>query len=298
MNTNKNKLEEKALRQASHAGSWYAQEDNILEAQLEGWLNKAKLTDSSARAIISPHAGYSYSGQSAAYGFKNLDHSKIKRIFILGPSHHVYFTKCALSGMDEYETPLGNIPLDKEVINELYATGSFDWMKKSVDEEEHSIEMQLPYIFKQMNGAAFTLVPILVGKLSKSSEEQYGSILAKYLDEPTNFFVISSDFCHWGKRFDYHYYEPSEGPIYKSIECLDKRGMEAIESQDPEIFYSYQKNYKNTICGRHPIGLFMQTAANSKNKHKFEFVYYTQSNQCTSNSDSSVSYAVCVITKC
>lgn len=168
-----------------------------------------------------------------------LHHINRKRVFVLGPSHHAYLTKCALSCMTHYETPIGNIALDTErklfqwkfneispewlflVISELYATGSFEWMKKSVDEEEHSIEMQLPYIEKMMNGytnfftefslkfhrASYALVPVLVGSLSKKMEDHYGSIFAKYLDDPSNFFVISSDFCHWGKRFDYMYYD-------------------------------------------------------------------------------------------
>lgn len=97
-----------------------------------------------------------------------------------------------------------------------------------------------------------------------------GSLWIFYLNE-SNFFVISSDFCHWGSRFDYQYYEPEQGPIFKSIEALDKRGMEIIasqvecnllfmlmESQDVEKFYAYQKKYKNTICGRHPIGVLLQ----------------------------------------
>jgi hypothetical protein len=89
-------------------------------------------------------------------------------------------------------------------------------------------------------------------------EAHYGSLFAKYLDDPANFFVISSDFCHWGKRFDYTFYDSSDGPIFKSIEALDRKGMQAIETQDPETFYAYQKEYDNTICGRHPIGVFLQ----------------------------------------
>jgi len=157
--------------------------------------------------------------------------------------------------------------------------------------------VQLPYIEKGMKGANYTLVPVLVGSLSKKMEDHYGTIFAKYLEDPANFFAISSDFCHWGKRFDYTYYDSNDGPIYKSIEVLDKRGMEAIETQDPDKFYTYQKKYKNTICGRHPIGVFMQTVKYSKHKYKFKFVQYAQSSQCTAESDSSVSYAVAVITK-
>eukprot|EP01116_Phalansterium_solitarium_P015625 TRINITY_DN346_c0_g1_i3.p3 TRINITY_DN346_c0_g1~~TRINITY_DN346_c0_g1_i3.p3 ORF type:complete len:123 (-),score=31.14 TRINITY_DN346_c0_g1_i3:234-602(-) len=118
------------------------------------------------------------------------------------------------------------------------------------------------------------------------------------MQDPANFFVISSDFCHWGKRFDYCYYEPGGGgahqqqPIYKCIEVLDRRGMEAIESQQPSRFYDYHKTYKNTICGRHPIGVLMNMLQASTLKLKLKFVHYKQSSQCASLDDSSVSYAV------
>lgn len=66
----------------------------------------------------------------------------------MGPSHHAYFDGCCLSKCDTYETPLGDLTLDKQVLNELYDTGKFGWMKQQVDEDEHSIEMHLPFTFK------------------------------------------------------------------------------------------------------------------------------------------------------
>ena len=113
-----------------------------------------------------------------------------------------------------------------------------------------------------MGRISYTVVPILVGSLSKEMEEKYGKLLSKYVEDPDNFFVISSDFCHWGKRFDYTYYDSNEGPIYKSIEVLDRKGMDTIEKKNPEDFYAYQKKYKNTICGRHPIGAMLQVYKN------------------------------------
>lgn len=83
------------------------------------------------------------------------------------------------------------------VITSLYSTGAFSWMSQKVDENEHSIEMQLPYIVKMMKNTPFTLVPVLVGSLSNESEEQYAEIFAKYMLDESNFFIISSDFCHW-----------------------------------------------------------------------------------------------------
>lgn len=71
-----------------------------------------------------------------------------KRIFLLGPSHHHYLTKAALSKCTHYGTPLGNLTVDRETTAELYKTGLFEWMSQSVDEDEHSLEMHLPYIYK------------------------------------------------------------------------------------------------------------------------------------------------------
>lgn len=68
----------------------------------------------------------------------------------------------------------------------------------------------------------FTIVPILVGSIPPDVEATYGKLLAPYLADPQNLFVISSDFCHWGKRFSYTYYDESCGTIHKSIEKLDK----------------------------------------------------------------------------
>ena len=67
----------------------------------------------------------------------------------------------------------------------------------------------------------FTVVPILVGSLSPDREVKYGRIFAKYLADPSNLFIISSDFCHWGKRFRYQEYDQSKGQIHESIKALD-----------------------------------------------------------------------------
>ena len=96
-------------------------------------------------------------------------------------------------------------------------------MSLEADEDEHSIEMHLPYIARVMESKAdnFTIVPILVGSLSPEKEVKYGQILAKYLADASNLFVVSSDFCHWGQRFRYTHYDESQGEIHESIKALD-----------------------------------------------------------------------------
>lgn len=104
--------------------------------------------------LPSRHAGYSFSGPAAAYAYKTMPAHlpSIKRVFLLGPSHHFYLDGCALSRCSAYETPIGNLPVDRATTEELYQTGQFEWMSTSVDEDEHSMEMHAPYIRKVFEG--------------------------------------------------------------------------------------------------------------------------------------------------
>lgn len=316
-----------AERHATHAGSWYTNDPEQLDQQLQGWLDRVPgqvqdLTDmdrsvlpvvEGARAIIGPHAGYSYSGSNAAYAYKSVSVDKIKRVFLLGPSHHVYLEGCALTQCAEYQTPLGNIRIDQGLVAELKAQQPGDWSEMSMeaDEDEHSLEMHLPYIYKIFEHRIdhIRLVPILVGNLRFSKEQKYGRLLAKYLQDEENLFVVSSDFCHWGRRFQYTHYQASQDtsavqlrstkasqstPIWRSIEALDFRGMQAIAELDHPAFNEYLQDTRNTICGRHPIGVLLAAVNHlhpAKDGARLRFIKYDQSSQVASASDSSVSYA-------
>ncbi|VDD79829.1 unnamed protein product [Mesocestoides corti] len=284
-------------RRATHKNSWYSGSRDELNEQLSGWLNKASFTHGPARAIISPHAGYFYSGACAAHAYKQINPDLVKRYFVFGPSHHFYLDTCAIPSADYFETPLFNLRMDTEVRKNLMKTGKFDILETNHDEEEHSIEMQFPYIAKIMEAHAenFTVIPVLVGSLSFSKEKLFGEIFSPYLSDPATVFVISSDFCHWGDRFSYTYYDQSLGEIWKSIRDLDHKGMELIEKLDTLGFHTYLKDYRNTICGRHPIGVLLHAIDALKSttleQPTLKFVQYAQSSKCRSQRDSSVSYA-------
>ena len=172
----------------------------------------------------------------------------------------------------------------------------FSHVSLDADEREHSLEMQLPYLAKIMEGKIFTLVPIIVGSINPRTEKEYGTFLSPYLEDPRTAFVISSDFCHWGSRFSYTYYKRQLGEIWQFIEDLDHRGMKLIEDLEPEPFARYLSEEGNTICGRHPIGVFLNAVEAWRVKApqlKFDlkFTRYAQSNHVKSMRDSSVSYA-------
>lgn len=285
------------IRQPSHAGSWYTDNAKALSRSIDEWLGAVEpLSGPGARAIIGPHAGYRYCGHVFAHAYRYINPDSVSRVFLLGPSHHFYSKRCLLSSASAYGTPLGALEIDQDVYTELQATGHFDVVDMDADEAEHSLELHTPYIAKLMQGKSFKLVPIVVGSLSTDSEAKYGQILGPYLDDPSNVFIISSDFCHWGKRFNYTEYSKAQGPIWKSIQWLDEQGIKAIETGQPGPFAEYLKQTRNTICGRHPIGVLLNMLQHCRAKHSVAFKYYDQSSKCESQSDSSVSYAAATVT--
>jgi len=286
-------------RRALHAGSWYSKGPVELRRELDGYLadvdNRACRKSGVAKGLVSPHAGYRFSGPTAAWGFSSIDPSVVRRVFVLGPSHHLYLTHCALpsAGMQAYLTPLGPIALDQEILTELRRHQEFKEVTPEQDEHEHSIEMQLPFLQRVMGEQTFTLVPLVVGNLDPKNEKRYGELLAPYFDLPDTFFIISSDFCHWGPRFDYCdlpqetpvvartlpqiAYPAKKYPVNGSIEALDRRGMHHIALKDLEAFRRYLDSEKNTICGRHPICVFLEILKRSHSNCDVSFLHYSQS---------------------
>lgn len=173
-------------RQASHAGSWYSDVDSTLRGQIVGWLGAAKQQRPQrlssdiagrAKAVIVPHAGYRYSASTAAAAYQYLSEAvnarpELKRIVVLGPSHHLSLSSCALPTSASYNTPLGDILIDSGGIQTLRKAAAgipglptIETLRNSDDEEEHSIEMQLPFIHHIMTSAepprSWTLLPVL-----------------------------------------------------------------------------------------------------------------------------------------
>jgi AmmeMemoRadiSam system protein B len=188
-----------------------------------------------------------------------------------------------------YRTPLGDIPIDSQVVESLSRTQKFQRLNKSQEEEEHSLEMHLPYIRKVFQNKEITLVPVMVGQMD--DENEYGRIFAEFFRNDENLFIVSSDFCHWGQRFGYTPYDRSKGEVWQSIEKMDKEAMDLIERHDLLGFKSYLSRTRNTICGRNPIILLLSTILAANQEVTTKFVKYDQSERVVDPSSSSVSYA-------
>lgn len=304
------------IRAATHSGSWYSDDKQELTSQLRTWLNQASSERDiakdkavpGARVVIGPHAGYYYSGKTLADAYSCLDLTGIKTIFILGPSHHVYFRDCALTtGCGSYETPLGGMQVDTAVISKLVAEDNLvRVMSLDVDEEEHSFEMHMPFLRYIASASRAEplpkIVPLMISGTTSKFEKKLAAKLRPYFEDKSNAFCISTDFCHWGSRFGYMAYTPtglmedlvssardtSGLPIYRSIEAMDRAGMDFVTSGSYADFRKYIEETGNTICGAKPLLVLLALMAGSAT---VEWTGYAQSSHVKSNRDSSVSYA-------
>ncbi|KAH7321344.1 memo-like protein-domain-containing protein [Stachybotrys elegans] len=273
-----------------------------------------------ARMIIGPHAGYFFAGKTAAWAYSVLDLQNVKRVFVLGPSHTYGLTGCAVSNFSAYATPFGNLVVDEDTVESVRKEADLDYMDHRGEKNEHSLEMHMPYLYKMCEKAFNspdefpTIVPILVGNNSMSESKRMAQVLLPYLRDPENAFIISSDFCHWGDRFDYMPYLPTRdidhieelsvgskapvgSPIHESIRILDEAAMEAVESGSHEAFVNVLRKTGNTVCGRYPIGVAMAALelysedVEDDEKAKFKVIYYARSEEkLVDPRGSSVSY--------
>ncbi|KAJ9117982.1 hypothetical protein QFC20_000263 [Naganishia adeliensis] len=194
------------------------------------------------KALIGPHAGYSYSGPAAAWAYAAIPVQKIKRVFLLGPSHHHYLNKIALTKCAKYATPLGDIPIDTDTVQKLKKTGMFDEMDLDTDSDEHSLEMHLPYIrlmFK--NSPEMKLVLLLVGNVSETHAAGYADVFQEYWNDSETFWIISSDFCHWGTRFSHTPYYPNPPPIVNPVPPTEPTGSAAASTELPPALISLSR---------------------------------------------------------
>ncbi|MGA2071241.1 MAG: AmmeMemoRadiSam system protein B [Sedimentisphaerales bacterium] len=261
---------------------WHAAEPNALAKQVEGFFQRADVQASDdIIALISPHAGYAYSGQTAAFGVKAAK-TKYKRIIVIGPSHQVpMLDVLSVPGaVTHYQTPLGEIPLDAEFINKLLQSPLFKDIPQAY-RTEHSVLIQLPLL--QYHFGDFKLVPIVAGQCSQATVQQAASILKSLVDSNT-LVVASSDFTHYGPTYDY---VPFSQNIPEGLKKLDMGAYDYISKLDSTGFSQYCDKTGATICGRVPIAILLSMLPSGT---KPELLKYTTSGELTGDFTNSVSY--------
>jgi len=281
----KQKIEEppKVVIKSGIAGSWYPDDAKILTEQLGQIFQKAETKPiDNVIALILPHAGYQFSGQTAVSALKTIN-KEYKRIIVIGPSH-----RTPIGGMlsvpkgTHYQTPLGQTPLDVEFINKLLEYPIFQNVQSAHGSQfENAVQIEIPLLqYKFQN---FRLVPILTGQCSENTIEKAASILKSMTDEDT-LVIASSDFTHYGRSFGYI---PFTQDVPENLKKLDMGAFEYIAKLDSKGFLEYRNKTGATICGAVPIAILLDMLDEDS---KAELVKYTTSGHITGDFSHSVSY--------
>jgi AmmeMemoRadiSam system protein B/AmmeMemoRadiSam system protein A len=265
---------------------WYTTDSNALGNQIEGFFQKADVKPiDNVIALILPHAGYRYSGQAAVMALKSTE-KKYKRIVVIGPSHRLGMEEIlSVPRATHYETPLGQIPLDVELIEKLLKYSIFLNVPQAHEYgrngQEHSVQIELPLL--QYNRVDFKLVPIVAGHCSPDTITKAGAILRSLVDNET-LVVVSSDFVHYGRP---HRYVPFTQNIPEQIKKLDMGAYEYIARLDCKGFLNYKQRTGATICGNIPIAILLSTLDEGV---KVDLVKYATSGELTGDFSNCVSY--------
>jgi AmmeMemoRadiSam system protein B len=183
-----------SVRKAAVAGQFYEADAALLKQNIEDLMSDAPSTNTAeAKVLIVPHAGYIYSGSTAARAYRCLqsrsDH--IKRVVLFGPAHRVYLEGMAIPSVDDFTTPLGNVPLDRAAIGLISQMPGVS-VSDLAHQDEHSLEVQLPFLQSVLR--QFSLVPVVVGNCDAPTVA--AAIDALWGDEDT-LIVISTDLSHF-----------------------------------------------------------------------------------------------------
>lgn len=285
---------EETIRPAYMAGSWYPGEPDALAEAVDRLLAEAAPPGLTARpvAVIAPHAGYRFSGATAAAGYKCLQNLTYKRVMVLAFSHRhagTYDGVDVPGKLTAYATPLGEVPIDREVCDALLREPVFA-SHPGVDRGEHSLELQLPFLQRVLKG--FRLVPLLVGRMTNADETAAARALLPYLDEET-LLVASSDFTHFGPNFGY---QPFREDVPNKLRELGDRAAAPLLKGDYDGFTDHLAKTRDTICGYGPIRLLLRTLSMQGGAASVRAAFDTSGN-LTGDWTNSVTYQSIVFTK-
>lgn len=235
-----------SVRTAAVAGSWYPATPAAIAAEVEGYLAAAAAPPVPGRLVglISPHAGLRYSGPVAAYGYGLLRGRSPLTVVMVGPSHRAAFDGVALYARGAFETPLGRTPIAEDVASALLAADPVLVDYPQVHRDEHSLEMQLPFL--QHLARDLRLVPMLMGSQSREEVEALARALGQALRGRDVLLLASSDLSH---------YQPAA-----VANRLDAVVTECVARLDPEALMDRLERQRDHACGGGPMVAVMKAA--------------------------------------
>ncbi|MCX5833202.1 MAG: AmmeMemoRadiSam system protein B [Deltaproteobacteria bacterium] len=237
---------EKNIRKPVVAGSWYPGDPDVLTRDIKAYLKKVPGDGVGGRVVglISPHAGYLYSGQIAAHGYKLIQGQRFDSVIVIGPSHRSSFRGASVYNSGGFETPLGVVPVDADLADRIIAHGGSIAFYPQAHLQEHSIEIQIPFL--QVVLGQFSFVPIVMGDQDRRACQELAEAISKAVKGKKVLVVGSSDLSH------FHSYD-------KAVK-LDRRVVDLVQKMDTDGLIRELGSGSCEACGGGPMVVTMLVA--------------------------------------
>ncbi|HSG41641.1 MAG TPA: AmmeMemoRadiSam system protein B [Anaerolineales bacterium] len=272
------------VRPSPIAGTWYEGDAKRLSRNIDEYLDNANLPelDGDVMAVIAPHAGHRYSGEVAGCAFAAMRGREPDLVVVVAPMHHPYYEPLLTTAHDAYRTPLGDIPVDRNVMTELNVALQSELGYGLVtvsNDPEHSLEIELPFLQRALK-SDWKLLPIMVRVQDSLVSEALGIALAKVLKNKNFVLVASTDLSH--------FYDQNTAVRY------DRAMMDTIEAFDPEAAFALEREGKGFACG---LGAFTSVlwAAREMSANRVKILRHATSGDVTGDYSSVVGYGAAVV---
>lgn len=260
---------------------WYPASPEALRRDVNQYIEEAPgldLEDGEVVGLIAPHAGYFFSGHVAGASYRQVRGGDYDTVVLVGPDHRgSAFGGLAFADFDAWHTPLGNVPIDRELVNALDERLNLRHIGR---DGEHSLEVQLPFLQTALTD--FKLVPILMGDPSPAACREFGQALADVVGDRRALLVASTDLSH------YHPYEQAKQ--------LDEHTLKTILDFDPEGLVDAMVRNEAQACGGNPVAAVM-FAAGKLGATQAHLVKYANSGDVWDDKSQVVGYAAVVFVR-
>ncbi|MEA1896213.1 MAG: AmmeMemoRadiSam system protein B [Bacteroidota bacterium] len=274
------------------AGSFYSSDPEELQEILKKLFDQAVSPDQerNIRAVISPHAGYVFSGQVAASGFKQLDpNAEYDHIFLIGSSHHVSFEGASVYSKGNYFTPLGEVEVDCELANKLINDNDCFTFQSGAHSSEHSLEVQLPFLQYWLN-KTIRIIPIMLATQNPEKTKEISKALLPYFNEKT-LFVISTDLSHYPNYKDAL---EADGNMIDAIQTGSADKLQKAITKNSETAYP---NLLTSMCGWTSVLCLLYLAEMEKELEFTKVQYLNSGDSLYKDKDRVVGYVSMILTR-
>jgi len=278
--------ETNTVRPSPIAGTWYSANPHQLQQTVDRYIKNAQLPDLPGEVIglVTPHAGYQYSGQVAGHAFKAVAGKTFDYVIILSPMHQYYPQNLLTSAHRAYRTPLGDVPVARDKLIEI-STALMEKTSLSLTpvahDREHSLEIELPFLQCALD-SNFELIPLMLRSQNRQVSRALGKILAEVFQGDSCLFVASSDLSHF-------YPETTANQ-------LDQRVLAALAEFSPEALFDLQETGEGQACGLPAIASVLW-AARELGASEVTVLNYDTSASATGDRSSVVGYGAAAITR-